>query len=69
MAGLRALRPHKPELASPHLTQAEEVYQVEMEPIPEPMNTLLHGVYWLEAELLQRVNLPIGVSVICLAEK
>jgi ubiquinone/menaquinone biosynthesis C-methylase UbiE len=69
VAGLRALRPHKPELASPHLTQAEEVYQVEMEPIPEPMNTLLHGVYWLEAELLQRVNLPIGVSVICLAEK
>jgi hypothetical protein len=40
-----------------------------MEPIPEPANTILHGVGWLEAELLQRVELPVGVSVICVAEK
>ena len=69
IAGLRLLRPEKPELASPHLTEDEDVYQVEMEPIPEPANSILHGVGWLEAELLQRVELPVGTSVICIAEK
>ncbi len=69
IAGLRLLRPEKPELASPHLTEDEDVYQVEMEPIPEPANSILHGVGWLEAELLQRVELPVGISVICVAEK
>lgn len=69
IAGLRLLRPEKPALDSPHLTADEDVYQVEMEPIPEPANTVLHGVGWLEAELLQRMELPIGVSVICVAEK
>ncbi|MEZ4618611.1 MAG: class I SAM-dependent methyltransferase [Caldilineaceae bacterium] len=69
VAALRLLRPDKPELDSPHLTQDEDVYQVEMEAIPEPANTVLHLVGWLEAELLQRFNLPIGVSVLCIAEK
>jgi len=69
IAGLRLLRSDEPELESPHLTQEEDVYQVEMEPIPEPVNTVLHGVGWLEAELLQHGSLPIGTSVICLAEK
>ena len=69
IAALRMLRPYQPQLESPHLTQDEEVYQVEMEPIPEPANTLLHGLYWAEAELLQRIDLPFGVSVICIAEK
>ncbi len=69
VAGIRLLRPYNPDLESPHLTEAEEVYQVEMEPIPEPVNGALHMVGWLEAELLQRVNLPFGVSVICVAEK
>lgn len=69
VAGLRLLRPYKPQLESPHLTTDEEVYQVEMEPIPEPANTLLHGVGWLEAELLERTTLPVGVSVLCVAEK
>lgn len=69
IAGLRMLRPEKPQLDSPHLTEDEDVYQVEMEPIPEPANTILHGVGWLEAELLERVDLPVGVSVICIAEK
>ena len=44
VAGIRLLRPHDPDLASPHLTEDEDVYQVEMEPIPEPANTVLHGV-------------------------
>lgn len=69
IAAIRFLRPYNPGLNSPHLTQAEEVYQVEMEAIPEPANTLLHAVGWLEAELLQRISLPFGVSVLCLAEK
>jgi SAM-dependent methyltransferase len=69
VAGLRLLRPDQPQLGSPHLTDDEKVYQVEMEPIPEPVNTILHGVGWLEAELLERLSLPVGVSVLCVAEK
>ncbi len=69
IAGIRLLRPYNPDLASPHLSEAENVYQVEMEPIPEPANTLLQGVGWLEAALLSSMNLPFGTSVICVAEK
>ncbi len=69
VAAVRLLPSHAPELDSPHLTEDEEVYQVEMEPIPEPANTILHAVGWLEAELLQRFNLPFGVGVMALAEK
>ncbi|MEZ4735248.1 MAG: class I SAM-dependent methyltransferase [Caldilineaceae bacterium] len=69
VAGMRLLRPYKPQLESPHLTEDEEVYQVEMEPIPEPVNSLLHVVGWLEAELIERMTLPVGVSVLCIAEK
>lgn len=69
VAAIRLLRPYSPALESPHLTQDEEVYQVEMEAIPEPANSVLHGVGWLEAELLQRTSLPFGVSIICVAEK
>lgn len=69
VAAIRMARPYNPGLESPHLTEQEEVYQVEMEPIPEPANSILHAVYWLEAELLQRFHLPFGVSVICVAEK
>ena len=69
MAGIRLLRPHNPDLESPHLTEDEDVYQVEMEPIPEPANTVLHGVGRLEAELVQRFRLPFGVGVMCIAEK
>jgi SAM-dependent methyltransferase len=69
IAGMRALRNERPDLDSPHLTDEQEVYQVEMEAIPEPANTVLHGVGWLEAELLQRANLPFGVSILCIAEK
>jgi SAM-dependent methyltransferase len=69
VAGVRVLRPYNPGLKSPHLEGDAEDYQVEMEPIPEPANSVLHGVGWFEAELLQRVRLPFGVSVICIAEK
>ena len=69
VAGVRFLRPYNPGLQSPHLTDAEEVYQVDMEPIPEPVNSILHGVYWLEAEILDRVSFPFGISIICVARK
>lgn len=69
IAGMRWLRPYNPDLESPHLTEEEDVYQVEMEPIPEPVNSILHAVGWVEAELLQRISLPFGTSVICIAEK
>jgi SAM-dependent methyltransferase len=69
VAGVRVLRPYNPGLKSPHLDDDAAIYQVDMEPIPEPANSVLHGVGWLEAELLERVNLPFGVSIICVAEK
>ena len=69
IAAIRLLRPYKPDLESPHLTDDTDVYQVEMEPIPEPVNSVLHAVGWVEAELLARLDLPVGVSVICVAEK
>lgn len=69
VAAMRLLRPYRPRLASPHLSDDDEAYQVEMEPIPEPINTLLHGVGLVEAELVARTSLPFGVSVLCVAEK
>jgi methionine biosynthesis protein MetW len=64
---LRRRRGQEPELASHHLSQDE--YQVEMEPASPLVNALLTGVGWLEAQLLRRVNLPIGTSMIVIAEK
>jgi SAM-dependent methyltransferase len=69
IAGIRVLRPYNPGLKSPHLDQEPDVYQVDMEPIPEPANTVLHGAGWLEAEILERARLPFGTSVIAIAEK
>ncbi len=57
----------EPELASPHFDEA--AYQVEMEPAPPVLNAVLSGVGRLEAALLRHVNLPVGTSVIALAEK
>lgn len=69
VAAIRLLRPYTPSLQSPHLSTDSDVYQVEMEPIPGPINTVLHGVGWLEAELLQRTDLPFGVGIIAAARK
>jgi hypothetical protein len=33
------------------------------------VNTILHGVYWLEAEILARMSFPFGNSIICTARK
>ena len=57
----------EPDLASPHFD--EEAYQVEMEPTPEPLNTLLHGVGRFEAGFLRRFNFPWGTGIIAIAAK
>lgn len=38
-------------------------------PLPKPLNALLVGVLRLEAWLLRYMDLPFGVSVVCLAKK
>lgn len=57
----------EPELASPHFD--EQAYQVEMEPAPPLVNTVLTWVGKLEAALLRRITLPFGTSIIAIAEK
>lgn len=68
-AGLILLRRgrHEPQLASPHFD--EDAYQVEMEPVPGPVNFLLTQVGRVEAFLLRWVDLPIGTSLVAIAEK
>jgi len=56
-----------PELAAP--TTDDEAYQVEMEPAPPLLNRVLTGVGRLEATLLRHVNMPIGTSLIAIAQK
>jgi SAM-dependent methyltransferase len=69
-AGLILLRKNaeqEPELASPHFD--DESYQVEMEPAPPLLNTLLKAVTWTESQVLRWLNLPVGTSIICIAQK
>jgi len=64
---LRRGAEQEPELGSPHFD--DESYQVEMEPAPPLLNTILSGVTWTEAQALRWVNLPVGTSIICIAKK
>jgi SAM-dependent methyltransferase len=57
----------KKELASHHVS--EEEYQVEMEPASPPVNAVLTQVGKVEAGLIKRLNLPVGTSLIAVAEK
>jgi SAM-dependent methyltransferase len=57
----------EPELASPQ--DAPDVYQVEMEPTPGPLNAILSVVGRIEVQLMRLVNLPFGTSLIAIAEK
>jgi SAM-dependent methyltransferase len=68
-AGLILLRRGRaePELASPHFD--EKSYQVEMEPAPPLMNSMLMGVGKVETALMRHLNLPFGTSIIAIAEK
>jgi len=64
---LRRRGDRQPELASHHLSQDE--YQVEMEPASPPVNAVLTGIGWLEAQVLRWISLPVGTSLIAVAEK
>jgi SAM-dependent methyltransferase len=64
---LRRGSEREPQLASHHLDEGE--YQVEMEPAAPPVNFILTGVGWLEAQMLRLVDLPVGTSIICIAQK
>jgi len=69
-AGLILLRKRAeqaPELASPHFD--DKAYQVEMEPAPPLLNTILKTVTWTESQVLRWLNLPVGTSIICIAQK
>ena len=57
----------EPELASPHFD--DDAYQVEMESAPPGLNGVLTGVGKLEAQLVKSVSLPIGTSILCIAER
>jgi len=57
----------KPVLRSHHFDTEE--YQVEMEPAPPLVNSILTGVGWVEAEVLRVIDLPVGTSIICVARK
>lgn len=57
----------EPELGSPHFD--DESYQVEMEPAPPLLNAVLSGVTWTESQMLRWLNLPVGTSIICIAQK
>jgi len=57
----------EPELASPHFD--DDAYQVEMEPAPPLLNSVLTGVGKAEVALLRHVTLPVGTSIIAIAEK
>jgi hypothetical protein len=64
---LRRGTEREPELGSPHFD--EESYQVEMEPAPPLLNTILSAVTWTESQVLRWLSLPVGTSIICIAEK
>ncbi len=64
---LRNLRGSKPNLSSHHFEQ--DAYQVEMEPVAPWLNRILRGVGRLEAAMVKHVNLPIGTSLMCIAER
>ena len=57
----------KIDLASHHVDDDE--YQVEMEPASPPVNAVLTGVGQVEAGLIRYVNLPVGTSLIAVAQK
>ncbi len=54
-------------IGSPHFDG--ESYQVEMEPAPPLLNTLLSGVTWVESQVLRWLSLPVGTSIIGIAQR
>jgi hypothetical protein len=67
MIVLRRGAEKEPELATPDTD--DEVYQVEMEPASPLVNTVLGAVGSLEAWALRAINMPVGTSIIAVAQK
>jgi hypothetical protein len=61
IAGVRVLRPYKP--GSADLKSDFTMTK------PGPANSLLGKVFALEAPIIEKANLPFGVSILCLAYK
>ena len=57
----------EPDMPSPHFD--DDAYQVEMEPTPPLLNTILEAVGKLEVAMLKHFPLPIGTSLIAIARK
>ena len=64
---VRRLLGRRQQLATPH--QDDDAYQVEMEPTAPLLNRILDGLGGMEAALISRVNLPIGSSLVAVAQK
>lgn len=63
----RRLSGRRLSIAAP--TTDEEAYQVEMQPVAPPINSLLSRVGALEARLLHHFSLPLGTGIIAVAWK
>ncbi|MCO6450715.1 MAG: class I SAM-dependent methyltransferase [Caldilineales bacterium] len=64
---LRKRMDKEPDMASPHFD--DDAYQVEMEPASAVLNSILESVGKVEVGMLKRMRLPIGTSVIAIAQK
>ncbi len=64
---LRRLSGRRQQVATPH--GDDDAYQVEMEPTHPLLNTLLGGLGSAEAMLISRFDLPVGSSILALAQK
>jgi len=64
---LRRLSGKKQKVSAPQ--QDDDAYQVEMEPTHPMLNSILRGLGRLEAALIRRFDLPVGSSIVAVAQK
>ena len=64
---LRRLGGHRQKVAAPR--RDDDACQVEMEPTHPALNAILDGLGGVEAALLSRIDLPVGTSIVSLAQK
>ncbi len=64
---VRRLLGRRQQLATPR--QDDDAYQVEMEPTSPLLNRILDGLGGIEAALISHVNLPVGSSLVAVAQK
>lgn len=67
MLMLRKRTNRRVELSSHHFQ--EDAYQVEMEPVSPALNSLLRGLGRFESKMIGAFDLPLGTSLIALAER